>query len=272
MLELTEDKLRELDATGWELYNVEVDPAETEQPRRARTREAHRDDRALVHGGRQVQRAATRQPRHDALRRRASADRRRTRQSTSTFPRTQAVPENVAAKVLNRAHTITVDAETPKAGEEGVLACHGSNVGGYALFVQDGKLHYVHNYVGAEEFRVSVGATGAARKALHCATNSNRPARPTSRTARARRARASSSSTANSSAQADFPVTVPLALGLGSGFAVGRNPGSSVSEMYASPFAVHRHDHQGDRRRVRQSPDNDEDAMKNAKRVAMARQ
>ena len=29
MLELTEDKLRELDATGWELYNVEVDPAET---------------------------------------------------------------------------------------------------------------------------------------------------------------------------------------------------------------------------------------------------
>ena len=36
--------------------------------------------------------------------------------------------------------------------------------------------------------------------------------------------------------QADFPVTVPLALGLGSGFAVGRNPGSSVSVMYASPF------------------------------------
>ena len=29
MLELTEDKLRELDATGWELYHVEVDPAET---------------------------------------------------------------------------------------------------------------------------------------------------------------------------------------------------------------------------------------------------
>ena len=31
-------------------------------------------------------------------------------------------------------------------------------------------------------------------------------------------------------------MTVPLALGLGSGFAVGRNPGSSVSVMYASPF------------------------------------
>ena len=69
MLELTEDKLRELDATGWELYHVEVDPAETNEPGRAGAREAHRDDRPLVHRGRQVQRAATRQPRHDALRR-----------------------------------------------------------------------------------------------------------------------------------------------------------------------------------------------------------
>ena len=31
-------------------------------------------------------------------------------------------------------------------------------------------------------------------------------------------------------------MTIPLALGLGSGFAVGRNPGSPMSEMYASPF------------------------------------
>ena len=64
------------------------------------------------------------------------------------------MPENVAAKVLNRAHSITADVEIPKGGDEGVLVCHGSNVGGYTLFVQDGKLHYVHNYVGAQEFHV----------------------------------------------------------------------------------------------------------------------
>ena len=45
--------------------------------------------------------------------------------------------------------------EIPKGGAEGVLICHGGNVGGYTLFVKDKKLHYVHNYVGAEEFHVA---------------------------------------------------------------------------------------------------------------------
>ena len=41
----------------------------------------------------------------------------------------------------------------------------------------------------------------------------------------------------------DFPVTVPLALGLGSGLAVGRNPGSAVSRDVRAAVRVHRHDH-----------------------------
>ena len=36
--------------------------------------------------------------------------------------------------------------------------------------------------------------------------------------------------------QAEFPVTMPLALGIGAGLAVGRNPGSSVSRLYEAPF------------------------------------
>ena len=34
---IDEDKLRELDAKGWELYNVDEDFAENQQPGRART-------------------------------------------------------------------------------------------------------------------------------------------------------------------------------------------------------------------------------------------
>ena len=64
------------------------------------------------------------------------------------------MPENVAVKVLNRAHSLTADVEIPEGGAEGVLVCHGSNAGGYTLFVKDSKLHYVHNYVGAQEFHV----------------------------------------------------------------------------------------------------------------------
>ena len=57
-------------------------------------------------------------------------------------------------KVLNRAHTLIAEVEVPKGGAEGVIVGHGSNVGGYVLFVQDNKLHYVQNYVGAQEFHV----------------------------------------------------------------------------------------------------------------------
>jgi hypothetical protein len=37
--------------------------------------------------------------------------------------------------------------------------------------------------------------------------------------------------------QVDFPYTVPLAISLGSGLSVGRNPGSAVSRLYRPPFA-----------------------------------
>ncbi|WDT80778.1 MAG: hypothetical protein MPW14_03050 [Candidatus Manganitrophus sp.] len=37
--------------------------------------------------------------------------------------------------------------------------------------------------------------------------------------------------------QADFPVTIPLAIGIGGGLAVGRNPGAPVSGLYHPPFA-----------------------------------
>ena len=50
--------------------------------------------------------------------------------------------------MLNRPHSITAEVEIPEQGAEGVLLCQGSAAGGYSLYVKDGKLHYVHNYVG----------------------------------------------------------------------------------------------------------------------------
>ena len=178
---------------------------------------------------------------------------------TSTYPRTQAVPENVAAKVLNRAHTITVDTEL-KAGDEGVLVCHGSNIGGYVLFVQDGKLHYVHNYVGAEELgcrRIKPVPPG--KHALSYEFEPTGP--PDLRNGKGTPGIAKLFVDGELVGQAEFPVTVPLALGIGSGFAVGRNPGSSVSQMYSSPFPF-----TGTITKVTVDvsgkPDHDEDAVK----------
>lgn len=269
MLELTEDKLRELDATGWELYHVEVDPAETEnlaEQERAKLiemialwyAEAGKYN-VLPLDSRGTMRFADERPQIGAE-----------RDTYVYFPRTQGVPENVAAKVLNRAHTITVDTEL-KAGDEGVLACHGSNVGGYVLFVQDGKLHYVHNYVGAEELRVSSDQpVPPGKHALRYEFEPTGP--PDLKNGKGTRGVAKLFIDGELVGHADFPVTVPLALGLGSGFAVGRNPGSSVSAMYASPFpftgAITKATVD-----VSGKPDQDEDEMKESQaRVAMARQ
>ena len=49
---------------------------------------------------------------------------------------------------MNRPHGITATVEIPESGAEGVLLCQGTAAGGYSLYVKDGRLHYVHNYVG----------------------------------------------------------------------------------------------------------------------------
>jgi hypothetical protein len=70
------------------------------------------------------------------------------------YPGTQSVPFFAAPRVLNRPHSITADVETPESGAEGVLLSQGTAAGGCSLYVKDGRLHYVHNYVGRAEYEV----------------------------------------------------------------------------------------------------------------------
>jgi arylsulfatase len=71
------------------------------------------------------------------------------------YPGGAPVPEVHAANIRNRSHTITAEVEMPAAGAEGILLAQGSLLGGYAFFVKDGRLHYVHNYCGLEQHRAS---------------------------------------------------------------------------------------------------------------------
>ena len=70
-------------------------------------------------------------------------------------PHTQSIPFFAAPRVLNRPHSIAARVEIPAEGAEGVLLCQGTAAGGYSFFVQDDTLHYVHNFVGRELFKVS---------------------------------------------------------------------------------------------------------------------
>ena len=91
--------------------------------------------------------------------------------------------------VLNRPHSITADVEIPKGGAEGVLLSHGRQRRAASRFyVQDGKLHYGYNYVGAQQLPRRVErdvAGGPARAALR--VRADRQARHRQRQGRAGR-------------------------------------------------------------------------------------
>ena len=65
------------------------------------------------------------------------------------------MPYFAGPRVLNRPHAITADADIPPGAAEGVLLCQGSGVGGWTFYVQDGRLHYAHNYVRRATYTVS---------------------------------------------------------------------------------------------------------------------
>ena len=233
-LEMTEEKLRALDANGWELYNLEDDPTETK-------------DRAKENRGKLIEMIAlwyVEAGKYNVL----PIDSRGTqrlgdvrpelavaRSSYIYYPGTQVVPPNVAANVLNKAHSITADVEVPKGGCEGVLVCNGSNAGGYALFVKDNKLHYAHNYVSAQEFRVKSTVTVPEGR-VKLRYEFEPTGKPDISVGKGVPGTAQLYINDKLVGETSFPFTVPLALGIGSGVFIGRNSGSPVSQLYGPPF------------------------------------
>ena len=99
----------------------------------------------MVRRGRPIQRAADRQPRPARIpEERPQIAARRNRYVL--YPGTQSMPAAAAPKILNRPFSINAEVEL-REGAEGVLLSMGGNDGGIALYVKDGQLCYVHNYV-----------------------------------------------------------------------------------------------------------------------------
>jgi arylsulfatase len=232
---LTEEKLREIDATAWELYNLAVDPTET-------------NNLAAANRGKLIEMIAlwyVEAGKYNVL----PLDSRGTARFSDPrpqlakdrtiyvyYPNTQAAPENVAVKVLNRAHSITAEVDIPREGAEGMLICHGSNEGGYALFVKDNKLHYVHNYVGAEEFHIASKQSISQGKAT-LRFEFEPTGKPDIAKGKGTPGRGLLFINDQFAGQLDFPYTIPLAIGISGGLRVGRNSGSAVSRHYKPPFA-----------------------------------
>ncbi len=241
-MEITPEKLTELDARGWELYHVAEDFTETRNVA-AQNRDkliemialwyiAAGEYKVLPLDSRGTQRFAEERPQLTEK-----------RETYVYYPHTSDVPANVAVNVLNRPHSITAEIEIPAGGAEGVLLAHGGVIGGYTLFVKDRKLHYVYNYVGAREFHLeSSEDVPEGRSALRFEFEPT--GKPDIAQGKGAPGRAKLFINGKQVAEMELPVTIPLALGIGEGLTCGRDLASPVTDMYRPPFTftgkVHR--------------------------------
>ncbi|MGV7216696.1 arylsulfatase [Bradyrhizobium sp. UFLA05-112] len=228
-------KLIELDAKGWELYNLKEDFAETNNlADKERDRliamigmwyvEAGKYD-VLPVDSRGTSRLGDPRPQIAANRKRYLY-----------YPGTQMVPSNAAPYLINVAHSISVHANVPRGGAEGVLLSMGGCDGGFVFYVQNGKLTYGYNYVADQRFKVQ--SDTAIPEGDHIFSFEFTPTgKADIPKGRGVPASIKLFVDGNPIGNGDLPVTIPLSLGLAAGVCVGADAGSPVMDTdYKAPF------------------------------------
>jgi arylsulfatase len=229
------DELIKLDATGWELYNLKDDSAETNnlaETERARLIamigmwyvEAGKYNVMPV-DSRGTLRFAEERPQISPP-----------RKKYVYYPGTQSVPSSAAPRLVNVAHSVSVHANVPKGGAEGVLFAMGGNDGGFVFYVQDGKLTYGYNYVADQRFKVT--STGNIPEGDHIFSFEFIPTgKADIPKGKGVPATIKLFVDAKEIGTGELPVTIPLSLGLAAGVVIGSDSGSPVMLDYKPPFA-----------------------------------
>jgi arylsulfatase len=232
---ISAEKLAELDENGWELYHVAEDFAENHNiAAENRSKLIELIIQWYVEAGkynvlpvdaRGVERIAEERPRIAMA-----------RTSYTYYPGTQPVPAPAGVNVMNRPHSITADVDIPAEGAEGVIFSHGGSDGGYSLYMKDGKLHYIHNYVASEYFHIeSVEEVPAGRHQLRFEFEVT--GKPDIAAGKGVPGRAQLYVDGKLAGHTDFPYTTPLTFGVAGGaLECGRDSGAPVTPEYAPPF------------------------------------
>jgi hypothetical protein len=115
-----------------------------------------------------------------------------------------------------------------------VLLSQGTSAGGYSFFVKDGKLRYVHNYVGRAVYEVeSAEVLKPGKHALRFEFEPTGP--PDMEHGKGAPGRLQLYVDGILTGNVEAPVTTPFVLNPGA-LTCGANPGSAITGDYASPF------------------------------------
>jgi arylsulfatase len=62
--------------------------------------------------------------------------------------------ESSVVNIKNKSHAVTAEIVVPEDGAQGVIIAQGGSIGGWSLYLKDGKLRYCYNFLGLQRFYV----------------------------------------------------------------------------------------------------------------------
>jgi arylsulfatase len=158
-----------------------------------------------------------------------------TRQSYFYYPGTADVGMGAAAEIGGRSFVVIAEVTIDNTGAEGVLFKHGGAHGGHVLFMQDGRLHYIYNFLGEEEQVLSSpGAVPLGKHTFGVAYTRTGTVEGSHTPLGDAALYIDDTEVASKSGVRIHPGTFGLA---GATLSIGRNTGSPVSRAYKAPFA-----------------------------------
>ena len=151
------------------------------------------------------------------------------------YPHTAVVPTGACVNIMGRSFSVLAEVTVDTPDVEGVLLKQGAGHGGYVLFIAEGRLHFVYNFFGEIEQKVSspdplpVGAhtVGVGWARTGTVEGSHTPVGEAT-------LYVDGTAVASLAGVRAHPTIFGLA---GGGVSVGRNLGQPVSQSYPAPFA-----------------------------------
>lgn len=142
------------------------------------------------------------------------------------------LPPEGSPRVLNKSWTITADVEIPASGAEGMIVTQGGNVGGYGLYLHDGRPTFVYNYLSLDRTTIAGNQPLPAGK-VQLKVDFVYKGGPKEL---GKAAVVTLTANGNKIAEGQVPKTIPATISIQEGLDIGEDVGSPVDFSYKPPF------------------------------------
>ncbi|MHA3786936.1 arylsulfatase [Flavobacterium hauense] len=153
--------------------------------------------------------------------------------SFTYYPGQVALPSEAAPRILNKSWSVTADVEIPDTGSEGMILTQGGIIGGYGLYVKDGKPVFIYNYLALDRPTLT-GKNALPKGKVKLVIDFKYEGKGEER---GKGATVTMSVNGTKVGDMHLEKTIPLQISFNEGMDVGMDVGSPVDFNYKPPFA-----------------------------------